>query len=265
MDLLYFREYTLKYKKKLIRKRSDLMTLIFAHRGYKAKYPENSMLAFIKALEVGADGIELDVHLTKDDELIVIHDEKLDRTTHTNGYVRDFTLLEIKKAHQSKWPFKKKLEPIPTLKEVLEWIKHTNLFLNIEIKNNKIQYKDIEQKVVYLIRKYKMEQRVILSSFNHCSLALCHEIAPEIETAILYEDSLFQPWNYAKTILATAIHPYKKVATDEIIKESQRNGISVRPWTVNHPKIMKRLFEVNCAGILTDDPELAYKIRNTCN
>jgi glycerophosphoryl diester phosphodiesterase len=241
------------------------VTLIFAHRGYKAKYPENSMLAFIKALEAGADGIELDIHLSKDGELIVIHDEKLDRTTHSKGYIKDFTLTEIKKAHQSKWPFIKNLEPIPTLIEVFEWIKKTDLFLNIEIKNNKIQYKDIEQKVVQLIRIYKMEQRVILSSFNHCCLAICHEIAPEIDTAILYEDSLFQPWNYAKTILATSIHPYQKVATDEIIRESQGNGIAVRPWTVNHPKTMKRLFEVNCAGILTDEPELAYKIQKTCN
>lgn len=239
------------------------MTLVFAHRGYKAKYPENSMLAFEKAAEVGADGIEIDVHLSKDKVPVVIHDETLDRTTYKKGYVKDYTLQELKTAHESNSFFKKDLEPIPTFEEVLKWIEPTNLLLNIEIKNDKIKYENIEQIIINLVRKYKMEERVILSSFNHCSLVICKEIAPEIDTAILYVENMFQPWKYAKLIGASAIHPDYKVSSGALIDESQKNDIAVRPWTVNAPQTMGKFFKEDCAGIITDDPELAVRIRNT--
>lgn len=239
------------------------MTLIFAHRGYNAKYPENSMLALEKAAEVGADGIEIDVHLSKDEVPVVIHDETLDRTTYKKGYVKDYPLEELKTAHVSNFLFKKDLEPIPTLEEVLKWIEPTNLLLNIEIKNDKIIYKDIERIIINLVRKYKMEERVILSSFNHCSLAICKEIAPMIDTAILYVENMYQPWKYAKTLRTSAIHPNYKLTTDVLIDESQKNDIAVRPWTVNDPQAMGRFFEENCAGIITDEPELAVMTRDT--
>ena len=239
------------------------MTLIFAHRGYSAKYPENSMHAFEKAAEVGADGIEIDVHLSKDNVPVVIHDETLDRTTYKKGYVKDYTLEELKTAHESNLFFKKDLEPIPTLEEVLRWIEPTNLFLNIEIKNDKIMYEDIERIIIDLVRKYKMEERVILSSFNHCSLVVCKEIAPLIDTAILYVENMYQSWKYAKLLRASAIHPNHKITTDAQIDESQKNDIAVRPWTVNESKALRRFFEVNSAGIITDNPELAVMIRGT--
>ncbi|MDF2556427.1 MAG: glycerophosphodiester phosphodiesterase [Bacillales bacterium] len=239
------------------------MTLIFAHRGFSMKYPENSMLAFKKAAEVGADGIELDVHLSKDKVPIVIHDETIDRTTHKNGYVKDYTSEELKKVHKSKSFFKKDLEPIPTLDEVLNWIVNSNLFLNIEIKNDNINYEGIEQIIIDMVKKYKMEERVILSSFNHCSLETCKKTAPTIDTAVLYNENMFQPWNYAKSLLASAIHPNRKFTSDELIHNSQKNDVAVRPWTVNKPQTMRKFFEENCAGIITDDPELAFKIRST--
>lgn len=239
------------------------MTLIIAHRGFSSKYPENSMLSFIKAAEVGADGIEIDVHLSKDKVPVVIHDETVNRTTYKKGYVKDNTLAWLKSANKSNSIFKKDLEPIPTLKEVLEWIMPTNLILNIEFKNDKIDYEGIENIVIDMIRRYKMEDRVILSSFNHCSLKVCMDIDNTIETAVLYSENMFQPWNYAKSLHATAIHPNRKFTTADLIIESQKSDIAVRPWTVNEPKTMKQFIELNCAGIITDDPERAFKIRNS--
>lgn len=114
------------------------MTQIFAHRGYSAAYAENTMSAFIAAEKAGADGLELDVQLTKDDEVVVIHDEKVDRTTSGNGFVKNLTFKEIRKFNANKKSVKK--EPIPSLIEVLEWMQTNQLICNIELKNGLFPY-----------------------------------------------------------------------------------------------------------------------------
>ncbi|WP_290369680.1 glycerophosphodiester phosphodiesterase family protein, partial [Peribacillus simplex] len=144
------------------------MTLIFAHRGSAGTHPENTMSAFKEAARVGADGIETDVQLSKDGEVVIIHDEKLDRTTNASGYVKDRTLMELKTLNASA-THKGKLgkEKIPTLEELFIWLYDNQLFCNIELKNTLFLYPGLEEKVIRLIRTYEMEERVILSSFNH--------------------------------------------------------------------------------------------------
>ena len=108
---------------------------VYAHRGYSGKYPENTMLAFKEAEKTGCYGIELDVQLTKDGEVVIIHDERVDRTTDGTGWVRDFTLKELKKLNAAAaWNGKYGFEPIPTMEEYCQWVKDTNLVTNIEIK-----------------------------------------------------------------------------------------------------------------------------------
>ncbi|MDP4104514.1 MAG: glycerophosphodiester phosphodiesterase [Bacillota bacterium] len=235
------------------------MTQVFAHRGYAAAFSENTMMAFKEAEKAGADGIELDVQLTKDGEIVVIHDEKLNRTTNGNGFVKDFPYKEIRKLNANKSGGG--IEPIPSLKEVLEWLQSNRLICNIELKNGFFPYEGMEEKVIKLVRDYGLEDRIIFSSFNHYSIVYCYRLAPEIEIAPLYSGRIFMPWIYAKSIQAKAIHPNYKGLTNDIIRKSIENGISVRPYTINNENEMKRLFALHCSAIITDDPVKALKLR----
>lgn len=240
------------------------MTKIFAHRGSSGTYPENTMIAFFEAERVKADGIELDVQLTKDGEVVIIHDETVDRTTNGKGYVRDFTLAEIKKLNAAH-NFKKadlKAE-IPSLAEFLEWFKQTNLACNIEFKSYTVQNNELENKVISLVKKYRVDDRIIFSSFNHYSIVYCYQVAPEIEIAPLFMEGLYMPWVYAKSIRAKAIHPYYKACPEELICYSNENDIKVRPFTVNKDEDLEKFFQYNTSAVITDFPEKARKIRQS--
>ncbi len=235
------------------------MTKIFAHRGYSAVFSENTMTAFVEAEKAGADGIELDVQLTKDGEPVIIHDEKVDRTTNGKGLVKDFTLNEIRKLNADKREGKN--EPIPTLTEVLEWLQTNQLICNIELKNGTYPYEGMEEKVIQLVRSCGLQERIIFSSFNHYSLVYCYRLAPEIEIAPLYSGRIFMPWIYAKSLRARAIHPNFKGLTDDIIKKSMESDIAVRPYTINKTGDMEHLFKLNCSAFITDDPVKAIKLK----
>lgn len=238
------------------------MTLIFAHRGYSAMYPENTMLAFKQAEKAGADGIELDVQLSKDGEVVVIHDESVNRTTNGRGYVKDLSYSDLKKldaGFRIKTNLKK--EPIPSLREVLEWLTGNKMICNIELKNGIFPYQGMEEKVIALIREYKLENRIVLSSFNHYSIVHCYRMAPEIETAPLMGQVVYMPWVYAESIRAKGIHPKYKTLKDEVIRQSEQYGISVRPYTVNKEKNMAHLIKLGCSAIITDDPVRAQRVR----
>ncbi|MFS0781005.1 glycerophosphodiester phosphodiesterase [Bacillus sp. 1P06AnD] len=237
-------------------------TLIFAHRGSAGTQPENTMASFEEAISVGADGIELDVQLTRDGQLAVIHDEKVDRTTDGTGYVKDLTLEEILTLNAS-YTYKKDVgHKIPTLEHVMGLLKPTGLLLNIELKNGVFLYPGMEERVISLIREYGMQDRVILSSFNHYSLVYCYRLAPEIETAPLYRDGLYMPWVYGKAIGAKGLHPSIKAAPDPIIIESMKEGMAVRPYTINDPQKMESLFAIGCTAFITDYPKKAVELRN---
>jgi glycerophosphoryl diester phosphodiesterase len=235
------------------------MTQIIAHRGYSAQFAENTMNSFIEAEKAGADGIELDVQLTKDGEIVVIHDEKVDRTTSGKGFVKGFLFKEIRKLNANTKGFKK--EPIPSLIEVLEWMQTNRLVCNIELKNGLIPYEGMEEKVIELVSSYGLSDRIIISSFNHYSIVYCYRLAPEIETAPLFIEGIYMPWIYCKSIRAKGIHPKHSTVSDEIIKTSIDNGVAVRPYTVNKELHMHRLFKLDCTALITDDPVKALRIR----
>ena len=135
--------------------------LNFAHRGFKGLYPENTMLAFRKAVEIGADGIEFDLHLTKDGQLVIIHDELLDRTTDFRGLVKDYRLRELKKADASAL-FDQYDEKIPSLEEYLSYIRDKDIITNIEIKNSIIDYPNIEEKMYEMVKAYGLLDKICL-------------------------------------------------------------------------------------------------------
>lgn len=239
------------------------MTKIFAHRGASGQFPENTMLAFEKGIEAGADGIELDVQLTKDGRIVVIHDERLDRTTSLKGFVKDTAYDVIKTAnaaanHNQTYSDIK----VPLLEDVLSWAEKKNFLINIELKNSVIRYEGLEEKVLEAVKRFNIEERIILSTFNHESLALCARLAPHIERAALTSDVLYQADRYITSIPASGYHPKLNSpgASDEVLKKMRNSSIEVRPYTVNRPEDMKRLFEAGADGIFTDFPAKALAL-----
>lgn len=236
--------------------------VIYAHRGASGYAPENTMCSFKLAIEMGADGIETDIHLSKDGHLVLIHDEKVDRTTTSKGYIKDMTLAEIKKLDAGcKFNEKFKGEKIPTLIELIELTKNTNIILNIEIKNNKINYPGIEKRLIELIKKYKIEKRVIISSFNHNAIYKIKEIDCSLKTGILYSRNLKRPIRFAKNIKADAIHPkYKRISVKLMIK-SKLSNIEVNTFTINTIKQIEKMFKYRVDGIITDYPDKAVEFK----
>lgn len=209
-----------------------MMNKIVAHRGSSGTHPENTLAAFKEAARVGADILEIDVHFTKDKELVVIHDASVDRTTNGTGLVNEKTLKEIKKLYTKKSGFLNlKKERIPTLKEVLEWVKQTDLTLNIELKYTDHIYDEFEADILNLLSACEFNQPLIISSFNHEALHKVHQLNPNIELAILYRDPLYDPISYIKAFGVTSLHPSKKVVSDRLIKTCAEQDVPVRIYT----------------------------------
>lgn len=238
------------------------MTKIFAHRGSAGTHPENTLAAFQEAIRVGADGIEIDIQLTKDHELVVIHDHTLDRTTNGTGEVQSYTLAELKKFDAgSKFSPEFKEEKIPSFLEVLELIKGTNVELNVEIKNRAKHETGVEKKVVEDLEKAGLTNKIIISSFNHQTLKKVKELRPDLECAILYMKKMDTPWNYASQFGATALHTYEKETEIDMIHEAQEKGFPVRVFTVNDEEGMEKLIRAHVSAIITDYPEIALRKR----
>lgn len=220
------------------------------------------MESYIEAERLGADGLEFDAQMTKDGELVVLHDERVDRTTNGKGWVKDFTLQELKSLSAGcRFSSQYNSAKIPTVKEVLAWAQGNNLRLNIELKTGMIKYPDLERRVIELVQAYGVQDRVILSSFNHYSMIKAHQIEPAIQTAILFMEGLFAPWKYARKLGVSALHCYWPVAVPEMIEGSKREGIAIRPFTVNKKAKLTSLIQAGCSGIFTDFPEQALHLR----
>ena len=233
---------------------------IFAHRGASAYAPENTLEAFRLAMEQGADGIELDVQLTKDGELVVIHDETIDRVSNGKGAVRDYTQEELKSFsvsnHFEQYPDVK----IPTLREVLELVKPGHMEINIELKTGIFWYPEIEKKVLDLVKEEEMEDRIIYSSFNHYRVQKIKELAPEAETAYLIGDVMLNVAEYTKNTGIKGLHPalfHVKMA--DFLKEYKESGIALRVWTVNDKDQIRWLIDEGVDAVITNYPDRVRK------
>lgn len=235
---------------------------IFAHRGFSGVYPENTMLAFQKAAEVGCDGIELDVQLTKDDVIVIMHDETIDRTTNGKGNLRDYTYEELCRFDCcGQFPGMYEFQKIPTLREYLEWVKPTGLLTNIELKNSVYYYENLEEKVISMVRELGMEDRVIFSSFNLVSVVKCKKLIPEIPMGFLSETRIDNMGTFAKENQVEFYHPDRSYLTESQVEECHQKGIGVNVWTVNKEKHMKLLADWKVDGIFTNYPDKAKKLK----
>ena len=238
------------------------MALIIAHRGASGYAPENTMAAFEKALEMAAEGIELDVHLTADGEIVVIHDHTIDRTSDGKGVVGALTLEEIRKYDFGAWFDPKfKGQRIPTLGEVFELLEDWDGLLNIEVKSGPILYPGIEEKLVDMVKSWNFRGRIIFSSFNHYSLRDIKALDPSMEIGLLYMAGLVEPWKYAKDLNAQALHPLYYNVVPELVAGCKENGIKLNPFTIDEEKEMEMIMRAGVDGIITDYPDRALNVR----
>jgi glycerophosphoryl diester phosphodiesterase len=238
--------------------------VIFAHRGASAHAPENTLAAFELALTQQADAIELDVKLSADEQVVVIHDPTVDRTTNGKGRVQDLVLAELKKLDcGSFFSGNYAAEKIPTLEEVFESV-GKRIFINIELTNYKTPRDNLSEVVCMLVKKHQMQKRIIFSSFHASNLSKARSYLPDVPRGLLAMDGLQGVW--ARSFGFTfgkydALHPNLKDITQQEINRVHRLKRRVHVWTVNKEQDMRRLFNWGVDGIFTDDPQLALKTR----
>lgn len=220
------------------------------------------MPAFELAYQIGADGIETDVQLTRDGVPILIHDEMLNRTTNGNGFVHDYTLKELKKLDAGSWFSQKYTKTrLVTLSEFLDWVKDKPLKLNIELKNNVIDYKHLEKIVYDYLVQYKIKDRTIISSFNPNSIKRFKKIAPEINTAFLTSQRIRNLIHYIHDLGATALHAKYRLLNGRLVTHCHKNHYALRIYTVNQPAKMMKCYKLGCDAIFTDVPHVALEYR----
>jgi glycerophosphoryl diester phosphodiesterase len=239
--------------------------IIFAHRGASLHAPENTLAAFELAIEQGADGIELDAKLTADGHVVVIHDATVDRTTDGHGRVKDLTLEELRKLDAGSFFSEKfKGERIPTLEEVFEKVgKRT--FINVELTNYNSPRDHLVESVCMLVKKFSLQKRILFSSFLPSNLSRARGYLPDVPTGLLALSGILGLWSRSFGFAFgkyQALHPNIKNATQQQIYFVHRLKRRVHVWTANQEEDMRRLFKWGVNGIITDDPQLAVKVRN---
>lgn len=237
--------------------------MVVAHRGFSGVAPENTLAAFKKAIEVGSDMIELDVCLSKDGEVVVIHDETLERTTSGKGRVIDLTLGELKKLDAgSKFHSSFSGEKIPCLREVLEMAKG-KVLVNIELKKGdygKWTIFDLADRALREVEMAGMVDQVLFSSFDPIALERILKKNQAVPVAYLYN----RPWNFPREV--TDGRPFftlncrKSVLTSENISRAHQEGIRIGVYTLNTEEEMERFIDLKVDAIITDHPDRLINI-----
>jgi len=238
--------------------------IIFAHRGTSAHAPENTIAAFELALAQGADGIELDVKLSADGHVVVIHDATVNRTTGAHGRVKDLSLVDLRTLEAgSLFSEKFRGEKIPTLEEVFEAVgKRT--FINVELTNYNTPRDHLVESVCMLVKKFGLQKRVLFSSFLAWNLSRARSYLPEVSRGLLAFNGLLGAWGRSFGFVFgkyQALHPNLKDTTHQQVQRVHRLQRRIHVWTVNAAEDMHRLFGWGVDGIFTDDPQLAIQVR----
>ena len=234
---------------------ADTRPLVIGHRGASADAPENTIAAFELALEQGADGIELDVHLSADEQPVVIHDFTLERTTDGAGPVSDHRVRELKRLDAGGWHDRRfRGQRVQTLQEVLERFRDRARFW-IELKGGSTLYPGVEERVVSMIEIYDVVDRVLVQSFDHVAIARVRTLNREIPVGALVAQAPLDPALLDRETVS-AICPGAHVLSAPLLREIQGAGLACYVWTVNEPAQMDRLVEWGVNGIITDRPGL---------
>ncbi|OXM87277.1 glycerophosphodiester phosphodiesterase [Paenibacillus rigui] len=228
--------------------------LNIAHRGAKGEAPENTLAAFRLGLEQGCDAIELDIHLSKDGQLIVIHDATLDRTTDKTGRVNDLTVEEIRQADAGRW-FHESFagERVPLLEEVFDLVP-PHIMINVEIKDS--YGRRTEPALVELMRNKDRVGQVVVSSFDHKSLQYLKLLEPETRMGLLYDVNLGRHSALVSSLGAPvySLHPNFKRISKEDVRDAVAQGLQVFPYTINREEDMMLAIQYGVSGIITDYP-----------
>lgn len=239
------------------------MVQIFTHRGFSGYYPENTMLAFQKvAEETVADGIELDIQLTKDGEIVIMHDEMLDRTTNGSGWLKDHTLEELKMLSVGvnvKGFFPR--QTIPTLREYFTWLKTTKLITNIELKTSYFEYEGIEEKLIAMVKEFGLEDQIWYSSFNHYTVARIKKLMPEAKCGLLTDTWLMNIGEYAASQGAASVNARTYFCAKEgVAADLHAHNIALQAWTPNDAEMMQELVDAGVDVLITNYPDIAAKV-----
>ena len=219
--------------------------VVIAHKGASGYAPENTLLSFRRALDLGAHMIELDLRETLDGELVCIHDPTVDRTTNGTGEIHELRYKELRGLDAGEG------EHIPLLTEVLR-LASGKIKVNIDLK-----VIEVEKKLLDLIEDYKMVQDVFVSSFFHGTLRVLRDLSENVKTGILIEVPNDNLVSYALDFDVNAINPHHKLITPELVEEAHSVGLKVYPWTVNDLQTMKELLTLGVDGLITDYPDRA--------
>ncbi|HSE88086.1 MAG TPA: glycerophosphodiester phosphodiesterase family protein [Candidatus Binatia bacterium] len=227
-----------------------------AHRGASGNFPENTRLAFEKAIEAGADMIEMDCQLTRDGHIVVFHDERLKRTTGVSGNVRSKSLEQLKQLDVGQWKKKSfRGERVLTLEEVLAIIVG-KVDLCLDIKQFSGSQPGIEIKLLFTLSHYDYLDQTIFSSFNYQCLDRVREFAPEARIGVIYANGVKEdPFFAAERLGASSIHVQREAATRSLLDKAWDAGLDVHVWTVNNVQDMEKFAALGVQGIVSDYPE----------
>ena len=238
--------------------------ILFGHRGASLHAPENTLSAFELACKFGADGIELDAKLTKDGQVVVIHDASVDRTCNGNGVVRYMTYKEIRELDAGvKFDAKFRGEKIPSLDEVFESLGR-KVLINVELTNYANPKDELPEKVAELVKKHQLEKHILFSSFHPTTLRRIQGLIPLTPSALLTLPGLAGALSRSfigKRFSPYIIHPHFSDVNEAFLRREKRWGRKINVWTVDNEKELERLIHFGVDGIITDDIPLAIKVR----
>ncbi|MGE9994297.1 glycerophosphodiester phosphodiesterase [Peptoniphilaceae bacterium SGI.137] len=239
------------------------MTQILAHRGLSARFPENTMLAFKEAGKLDVAGFETDVQMTRDGVLVITHDEEISRTSNGRGYIKDFTLKELKTLDFRNGMNQYELNEdtrIPTLEEFFEWFQNTDKIINLELKSSMIRYEGMVEKTMDMIQKFDLVNRVIISSFNHRDVVKAKKLIPEIQCGFLTWSVILNPGKYTRAYGIDYYHPDFHAMDDEDFEDCRKEGIAVNPYTVDEKKDIERMLEKKVLYLITNVADFALEM-----
>ncbi len=230
--------------------------LIFAHRGAHAVEPENSLEAFQLALEMGCDGIELDVRLTANEEFVVFHDRRLKRMTGDRNRVDKVSSHYLENLSLNGDPEVK----IPTLEAVLELV-GDRAWLNLEIKPRLFHKNGALNKLIGVLRQFGLKDNVIISSFNYKILREFHQLAPDYHLGFIYRHRIYAA--FIDTRILTSLHPHHHLVNARYLESAWKRGLKVLTWTVDKEKTIRKMIALGVDAIITDNPETALEIKKS--
>jgi len=229
------------------------MIKVTGHRGAAGLEPENTLRSIRKAIDLGVDRVEIDVRVTRDGRLVVIHDETVDRTTNGHGYVNELTLDEIRKLNAGKG------EKVPTLEEVLE-ITRGKVELQIELK-----VPEATGSTLRLIERENAEGEVIITSFIHDLLRRVHDFNPELRTGALFFNVEGDICKKALNVYSKAIHVYYRNVDAELVRHAHEMGLEIEVWNPDEPKEMMRMIKLGVDSIGTNRPDILLNLLRKMN